>query len=289
MELTNVYVLELQGGNYYVGSTKNIEERYRQHLNGSGAEWTKKHRPIKIIELLIDIGRFTEDMKVKEYMERHGMDKVRGGSYSTIKLEPEHIEAIEREIKSTQGLCYKCSKPGHFGDKCRVKIAKVNNIKETETDKTPLKKKKTSDPENITCSRCGRSNHKVDKCYASTHNDGHKLDEKSNVDIPTVISLKGKIHELGSKLENAPDNYLYIGNRLVMGGWNLQRSIWNNSFKTKDHGDETLQLYRDDILNNSELLKLLPTLKGKVLACWCHPDPCHGDVLVSLYKEFVEH
>lgn len=24
------------------------------------------------------------------------------------------------------------------------------------------------------------------------------------------------------------------------------------------------------------------TLRGKVLACWCHPHPCHADVLVDL-------
>jgi hypothetical protein len=105
---------------------------------------------------------------------------------------------------------------------------------------------------------------------------------------PTVISLKGKIHELGASLECAPNNYLYIGRGFTMGGWRLQGSIWANPFKLKEHGAATLQLYRDYILSNPEFIRLLPTLKGKVLACWCHPNSCHGDVLVALYREFVK-
>ena len=37
--------------------------------------------------------------------------------------------------------------------------------------------------------------------------------------------------------------------------------------------------YREH-LDHSPALKLrLPELRGKVLGCWCHPEPCHGDVL----------
>jgi hypothetical protein len=32
-------------------------------------------------------------------------------------------------------------------------------------------------------------------------------------------------------------------------------------------------------------MKALFELKGKILGCWCHPLPCHGDVLVKLIKE----
>jgi hypothetical protein len=31
-----------------------------------------------------------------------------------------------------------------------------------------------------------------------------------------------------------------------------------------------------------DLVERLPELKGKILACWCTPEPCHGDVLLSL-------
>ena len=27
-------------------------------------------------------------------------------------------------------------------------------------------------------------------------------------------------------------------------------------------------------------------LDGKVLGCWCHPQPCHGHTLIQLINEF---
>lgn len=33
--------------------------------------------------------------------------------------------------------------------------------------------------------------------------------------------------------------------------------------------------------------RALRSLSGKRLGCWCHPDPCHGHVLVTLIDELV--
>lgn len=44
-----VYVLECDDGSYYKGFTKDIITRWKEHLNGKGAEWTKKHPPVKLI------------------------------------------------------------------------------------------------------------------------------------------------------------------------------------------------------------------------------------------------
>ncbi|MBV6697709.1 DUF4326 domain-containing protein [Kitasatospora aureofaciens] len=30
------------------------------------------------------------------------------------------------------------------------------------------------------------------------------------------------------------------------------------------------------------MLALVPTLRGHRLGCWCHPLPCHADVLTDL-------
>jgi len=35
-------------GAYYKGFTNNLEHRYQQHLNGSGAKYTAQHKPVKI-------------------------------------------------------------------------------------------------------------------------------------------------------------------------------------------------------------------------------------------------
>jgi predicted GIY-YIG superfamily endonuclease len=43
------YILLCNDGSYYKGFTNNLEKRYQQHLAGTGAKHTVKHRPIKIV------------------------------------------------------------------------------------------------------------------------------------------------------------------------------------------------------------------------------------------------
>jgi len=39
------------GGSFYTGYTRNVEERVRQHTNGTGARYTKSHPPQKIVHV----------------------------------------------------------------------------------------------------------------------------------------------------------------------------------------------------------------------------------------------
>lgn len=69
--------------------------------------------------------------------------------------------------------------------------------------------------------------------------------------------------------------------------YNLPQSKWHNPFKLpKNHSDEQRQQvitqYRERLLGDPVLLAQIPELRGKVLGCWCHPQPCHGDVLLEL-------
>jgi hypothetical protein len=103
---------------------------------------------------------------------------------------------------------------------------------------------------------------------------------------PNVVCLKGKKGTWGVSLENAPPDVVYIGRAFNMGGWKLPASKWNNPYQAKKYGrDEAVINYRAYILNTPHLLNALPELSGKTLACWCAPDPCHGDVLVQLFNE----
>lgn len=61
-------------------------------------------------------------------------------------------------------------------------------------------------------------------------------------------------------------------------------SKWGNPFKIGVDGTrrEVIEKYEQYILNSPHLLNSLHELEGKVLGCWCKPNPCHGDVLVKL-------
>ncbi len=43
-----VYILQCCDGSYYTGYTNNLKERTRQHLNGTGARYTKAHKPDRV-------------------------------------------------------------------------------------------------------------------------------------------------------------------------------------------------------------------------------------------------
>jgi putative endonuclease len=44
-----MYILECANGCYYTGSTNDLERRLEQHQGGEGANFTKKHLPIKLV------------------------------------------------------------------------------------------------------------------------------------------------------------------------------------------------------------------------------------------------
>jgi len=78
------------------------------------------------------------------------------------------------------------------------------------------------------------------------------------------------------------ENHIYIGRNMVFYVPGAVKSKWANPFNVKKYGrDECLRMYREHILN-SDLKNQLSELKGKVLGCWCCPEPCHGDILVEL-------
>ena len=53
MSTTNIYILRLQGGRYYVGKSDNVLDRYQQHYNGNGSAWTNKYKPLIIEKIYI--------------------------------------------------------------------------------------------------------------------------------------------------------------------------------------------------------------------------------------------
>jgi len=64
-------------------------------------------------------------------------------------------------------------------------------------------------------------------------------------------------------------------------------SKWGNPFKIGRDGSrkEVIRKYRKWLLKQPKLLAELPKLRGKVLACWCKPLACHGDVLAEMADE----
>jgi predicted GIY-YIG superfamily endonuclease len=82
-----VYSQPLQGGRWYVGTTSNPSARIAEHRRGEGAEWTRLYPPCGVARVKLaskDKGhaRIEEIAEVKRLMREHGVENVRGGSYS---------------------------------------------------------------------------------------------------------------------------------------------------------------------------------------------------------------
>lgn len=63
-------------------------------------------------------------------------------------------------------------------------------------------------------------------------------------------------------------------------------SVFANPFKGEGSLEKFEVYIRKRLENEPELLQQLLALRGKNLGCWCHPNPCHGNVLLTLIKEY---
>lgn len=116
---TNLYVLKLEGGRRYVGKSENPQKRIQQHFDGKGSVWTKKHKPISVEKIIPNVSHFDEDKVTKEMMSKYGIDKVRGGSYTSEKLSTSQKTHLEHEINGASDACYNCGSKGHFANNCK--------------------------------------------------------------------------------------------------------------------------------------------------------------------------
>jgi putative endonuclease len=65
--LSWVYILELANGNYYIGSTRNLNQRIFDHQNGKSG-YTSKFLPIKL-QYSCKFENYPEAIKMEKYLK----------------------------------------------------------------------------------------------------------------------------------------------------------------------------------------------------------------------------
>lgn len=143
-DMEQIYILRLRAGKYYIGKTKNVDKRWAEHTAGSGSGWTKKYPPLSLVKSVVSTSQFDEDRYVKEYMEKYGIENVRGGTYSNVVLDANCIAVLEKEIRHSKNLCVRCGRGTHFVKDCYATtdsdgVAIKGAVKETAKNATPPK------------------------------------------------------------------------------------------------------------------------------------------------------
>lgn len=111
MSMINVFLCE--NGRYYISKTCSS---LVNQINDN--EWTRKYKPIKIIEQIHNADQLDEDTYTKKYMRTYGIENVRGGTYAQIELSESCMIELKNELSNASILCFRCNRSGHFAAEC---------------------------------------------------------------------------------------------------------------------------------------------------------------------------
>ena len=205
-----IYVLKLEKDKYYIGKTNNPSIRIDAHFHENGSAWTKLYNPIKILELIPNCDDYDEDKYTKIYMDKYGIDNVRGGSFVSVKLDKSMIDCLVKMNNGTNNKCFTCGKEGHFSQDCDVSkdnkdqinveehvsdhirckclLNTVNKLRKgivscltsiikiiEPSDTHPHHSTPTYIDKKVNCVRCGRNGHNISSCYAKKHIKGYNI------------------------------------------------------------------------------------------------------------------
>ena len=201
-----IYILQLEYEKYYIGKTFDVNFRIDKHFTNNGSMWTNKYKPITILAIIANCDDYDEDKHTIIYMEKYGINNVRGGSFCEIKLSDNNIKTLQQMIKSATDKCYICGKNGHFAINCKIVSVKNEKIPTIDLNEqcdcitsffSSHRRKKCAlnkiisyfdnedDDKDLdkliainSCSRCGRQSHSISQCYASKHVDGSYLKKR---------------------------------------------------------------------------------------------------------------
>jgi hypothetical protein len=99
------------------------------------------------------------------------------------------------------------------------------------------------------------------------------------------------------------DNNIYIGRKGIVFvsdpdhsdtnkkcRWPKKDSVWCNPYKISKTmtREQSLIKYEEHLrmlLEDDNIMEEFKKLRGKTLGCWCHPEKCHGDIIIKLLDE----
>lgn len=105
---TSFFLMELEHGKYFAGASQDPLKTLEEHREGlGGVPWTQIHRPVRLREV-VAVARPSElDTQVRAWMMNYGVENVRGGSWSEVRLRDADRQAIREGVARQRG-CLVC-------------------------------------------------------------------------------------------------------------------------------------------------------------------------------------
>ena len=147
--MVDIYVLECEDGNVYVGKTTKGEKRLKQHIAGRGAEWTKMHKPKRVMQYYTNATDADERKVTNLMIKKYGAKRVRGAGLTKRKMTKKEIDNLNKKVGFTT----------------------ANTSRKSPTRSTTVSKRTKT----YTCGRCGRQGHNRTQCYAKTNASGKPI------------------------------------------------------------------------------------------------------------------
>ena len=118
-----VYVLELNGGGFYVGKSDDIDTRIKQHMSGTfSSSWCHLQGGVKrVVPTLWPPQECLSSWEQNEtiaQMLTHGFEKVRGFEWTKCVLNRSDCNTIKTMVFGHNDLCRRCGGKGHFQAQC---------------------------------------------------------------------------------------------------------------------------------------------------------------------------
>ena len=118
------YVIECEDGSFYKGYTDNLLRRYKQHCDGNGAEYTKKHKPKQLYywemhytqENALNREKYLKSGIGREWFKREVVDKPENFEPASVLLERIRAEKerLVKEGKIKKSKASKTSDTPHY-------------------------------------------------------------------------------------------------------------------------------------------------------------------------------